>query len=151
VSKRLGSPYRSGRSKDWLKFKGPSRAGDEAGGRGGLGTGAVAVSVRTVKRFANTDEFYRTLGGFFAAWSRTELVIDCAIWKALGTETPEEAHKRSAGTKVSDKCKQLRTLIDGGKVPHAARGIYRSMRLRIGALADGRRAVNHRDDGHNSR
>jgi hypothetical protein len=29
--------------------------------------------------------------------------------------------------------------------------LYRSMRLRIGALADGRRAVNHRDDGHNSR
>jgi bifunctional non-homologous end joining protein LigD len=23
VSKRLGSPYRSGRSKDWLKFKNP--------------------------------------------------------------------------------------------------------------------------------
>jgi len=24
VSKRLGSPYRSGRSKDWLKFKNPA-------------------------------------------------------------------------------------------------------------------------------
>jgi bifunctional non-homologous end joining protein LigD len=26
VSKRLGSPYRSGRSKDWLKFKNPAAA-----------------------------------------------------------------------------------------------------------------------------
>ena len=78
---------------------------------------------RTIKRFANTDEFYRSLGGFFAAWSRTELVIDCAIWKALGTETPEDAHKRSAGTAFSDKCKQLRVLIDDGKVPHKAKGM----------------------------
>jgi hypothetical protein len=81
------------------------------------------MKTRTIKRFANTDEFYRSLGGFFAAWNRTELVIDCAIWKALGTETPEEAHKRSAGTKFSVKCKQLRTLIDDGKVPHEARGM----------------------------
>jgi hypothetical protein len=81
------------------------------------------MSVRTVKRFASTDEFYRALGGFFAAWSRVELAIDCAIWKALGTETPEEAHKRSAGTKFSHKCKQLQTLIDDGKVPREAKGL----------------------------
>jgi hypothetical protein len=43
VSKRLGSPYRSGRSKDWLKFKNPM-AGGEARGRGGVGQGAVAVT-----------------------------------------------------------------------------------------------------------
>jgi ATP-dependent DNA ligase len=37
VSKRLGSRHVSGRSKDWLKFKNPGRAGSEAGGGGGLG------------------------------------------------------------------------------------------------------------------
>src|SRR5262249_16772784 len=85
------------------------------------GAGDVGDDWRTSKRFANTDEFRCSLGGFFAAWSRTELVIDFAIWKAQGIETPEEAHKRSADTTFSDKCKQLRALIDGGKVPHVAR------------------------------
>jgi hypothetical protein len=99
----------------------PSLRRGEARGGGRLGTGALAMSARSIKPFANTDEFYRSLGGFFAAWSRTELVIDCAIWKALGTETPEEAHERSAGTTFSDKCKQLRALIDDGKVPHKVR------------------------------
>ena len=37
VSKRLGSPYRSGRSPDWLKFKNPAGACGAAGGGGGLG------------------------------------------------------------------------------------------------------------------
>jgi bifunctional non-homologous end joining protein LigD len=37
VSKRLGSRYVSGRSRDWLKFKNPQRAGSEAGSRGSLG------------------------------------------------------------------------------------------------------------------
>jgi hypothetical protein len=69
--------------------------------------------------FANTDEFYIALGLFFAAWSRSELAIDCAIWKARGTETEEEAHERSARMTFSDKCTQLRTLIDGGKFGHA--------------------------------
>jgi ATP-dependent DNA ligase len=32
VSKRLGSRYRSGRSKDWLKFKNPAAPGGEARG-----------------------------------------------------------------------------------------------------------------------
>ena len=35
VSKRLGSRYRSGRVRDWLKFKNPEALGD-AGGRGRL-------------------------------------------------------------------------------------------------------------------
>jgi hypothetical protein len=54
--------------------------------------------------FANTPEFYTALGYFFAAWSRTELAIDCAIWKARGTqETAEEAHARVAHMKFADK------------------------------------------------
>jgi bifunctional non-homologous end joining protein LigD len=37
VSKRLGSRYVSGRTRDWLKVPEPERAGGEAGGRRGLG------------------------------------------------------------------------------------------------------------------
>jgi bifunctional non-homologous end joining protein LigD len=37
VSKRLGSTYRSGRSKHWLKTKNPAGAGRKARSRGGLG------------------------------------------------------------------------------------------------------------------
>jgi ATP-dependent DNA ligase len=36
VSKRKDSPYRSGRSPDWLKDEEPGALGGEAGGRGGL-------------------------------------------------------------------------------------------------------------------
>ena len=69
-------------------------------------------------RFANTPQFCTALGYFYAAWSRTELAMDCAMWKALGTETAEQAHERAARTKFSDKCKQFRDLLDGGKIPH---------------------------------
>jgi hypothetical protein len=43
VSKRLGSRYRSGHSRDWLfqKFRGTGR---EAGGRGGAGEGEMAMT-----------------------------------------------------------------------------------------------------------
>ena len=68
--------------------------------------------------FANTPEFCAALGYFYAAWSRTELAIDCATWKALGAETAEKAHERSARTKFRDKCKQFRALLDGGKFEH---------------------------------
>jgi hypothetical protein len=71
--------------------------------------------------FANTPEFFTALGLFYAAWSRAELAIDCAIWKALETETAEQAHERSAGMKFSAKCKQLRTLLDAGPTGHKAR------------------------------
>jgi bifunctional non-homologous end joining protein LigD len=37
VSKRKGSPYRSGRSPDWLKMKNPEASCSEARGRGGMG------------------------------------------------------------------------------------------------------------------
>src|ERR1700738_5355547 len=36
VSKRLGSPYRFGRSADWIKVKNPAAPGREARGRGGV-------------------------------------------------------------------------------------------------------------------
>jgi hypothetical protein len=70
------------------------------------------------KRFANTTEFYTALGRFHAAWSRIELVIDCAIWKGSDTETAQQAHERVARMKFSDKLKKLRTLTDGGKFKH---------------------------------
>jgi bifunctional non-homologous end joining protein LigD len=31
VSKRIDAPYRSGRSRDWIKTKNPACPGDEAG------------------------------------------------------------------------------------------------------------------------
>jgi hypothetical protein len=68
--------------------------------------------------FANTPAFYSALGWFYAVWSHTELTIDCAIWKASGTETAECAHELAARMKFSDKCKRLRTLLDGGRIPH---------------------------------
>jgi hypothetical protein len=68
--------------------------------------------------FANTPAFYSALGWFYAVWSATELAIDCAIWKALGTETAEEAHERSARTRFSEKCAQLRTLLESAEIPH---------------------------------
>jgi hypothetical protein len=72
------------------------------------------------KPFANTPLFYTALGLFHATWSQTELTIDCAMWKALGgTETPEQAHERSARTKFSDKYKDFRTLLDGNKTSHS--------------------------------
>jgi hypothetical protein len=72
--------------------------------------------------FANTPTFYTALGLFYAAWSRTELAIDCATWKAVGTESAEQAHERSAEMWFSDKCKQLRTLLDDGKNPKLREG-----------------------------
>ena len=67
--------------------------------------------------FAKTPEFYTALGFFYAIWSQIELTIDYATWKAFGgTETPEQAHARSAGAKFSDKCKEFRTLLEARNV-----------------------------------
>jgi hypothetical protein len=44
VSKRKGSPYRSGHSPDWLKMKNPNAPGGEARGRRGLGQRGVAMT-----------------------------------------------------------------------------------------------------------
>jgi DNA-binding transcriptional regulator GbsR (MarR family) len=83
--------------------------------------GAAMADDRSKKKlpFANTDEFYTALGRFFAAWSRTELAIDCAMWKARGTETEEQAHERSARIRFSDKCKQFRKLLNRSKFERA--------------------------------
>jgi ATP-dependent DNA ligase len=43
VSKRLGSPYVSGRSRQWVKSKNPAAPAVKREGRRGLGQGAVAV------------------------------------------------------------------------------------------------------------
>jgi hypothetical protein len=49
VSKRLGSPYRSGRSKDWLKFKNPPRSAcREARGGRGMGQGEAVIPTSTL-------------------------------------------------------------------------------------------------------
>jgi hypothetical protein len=34
--------------------------------------------------FAHTAAFYAALGWFYTVWTRTELTIDCATWKATG-------------------------------------------------------------------
>jgi hypothetical protein len=69
--------------------------------------------------FANTPAFYTALGWFYAVWSANELAIDCATWKAIGgTETPEQAHERSARAQFSEKCEHLRALIEDGKIPN---------------------------------
>ncbi len=42
-SKRLGSRYRAGRCRDWLKFKNPNAPGREARGGGGLGLNIAMI------------------------------------------------------------------------------------------------------------
>jgi hypothetical protein len=61
--------------------------------------------------FANTDEFYHQTGLFYFVWTRTDLVIDWAFWKALKTATPEQAHERVAGLSFGRKCAEFRTLL----------------------------------------
>jgi hypothetical protein len=103
VSKRLGSRYRSG-------------AGRAARGGGGLGTiegAAVADDTNPKKPFANTDEFYHKLGLFYFAWSRTDLVIDCAVWKA--SEPAPEVHEQIAPMNFARKCKHFRSLLPTSK------------------------------------
>src|SRR5260221_1965914 len=43
VSKRLGSPYRSGRSRHWIKSKNPSAPGGKAGSRRRLGQREMTI------------------------------------------------------------------------------------------------------------
>jgi hypothetical protein len=69
--------------------------------------------------FANTDEFYHQTGLFYFAWTRTDLVIDWAFWKALKTVTPEQAHERVAGLTFGRKCAEFRTfLLDSKEFEH---------------------------------
>jgi hypothetical protein len=68
------------------------------------------------KPYANTAEFYTALGYFYAAWSRTNLAIDCAIWKALGTAaTPEQVHERVAAMPFGAKCEDFHSLLSNSK------------------------------------
>jgi hypothetical protein len=48
VSKRLGSPYISGRTRHWLKFKNPAAPAVKLEGRGGLGERKMSL-IRTAK------------------------------------------------------------------------------------------------------
>jgi hypothetical protein len=60
--------------------------------------------------FANTIDFYALLGFFYAAWSRAEIVVDCAIWKLLGT-TPQQTHVLAASMGFRWKATVLRFLL----------------------------------------
>src|SRR5262249_5930776 len=68
----------------------------------------------TSRPYANTPEFNELLGRFYAAWSRVEIVLDCAIWKVLGT-TPEQAHAVVAGMEFGRKAAVLRSLLPGSQ------------------------------------
>jgi hypothetical protein len=61
--------------------------------------------------FANTDEFHHQIGLFYFAWTRTDLIIDCAFWKALKTATPEQVHERVAGLTFGKKCADFRACL----------------------------------------
>jgi hypothetical protein len=64
--------------------------------------------------YANTPKFCALLGRFYATWSRVEIVLDCAIWKVLGT-TPEQAHAVVAGMEFGRKSAVLRSLLATSK------------------------------------
>jgi hypothetical protein len=119
-------------SKHWVRFIAAAGRGtgsnsrtptlrlrDERPRKTGTGERGQPMPVRERSgelRFANTREFYTALGYFFAAWSRTELAIDCAIWKARGgQEMAGEAHARVAHMRFADKCKEFRSLLGTGK------------------------------------
>ena len=59
VSKRLGSRYVSGRSRDWLKLKNPEAPGGASRGRRGLGT--VMSDARKHAKVENFDLFGATV------------------------------------------------------------------------------------------
>jgi hypothetical protein len=47
------------------------------------------------------------------------LSLRAVTLKASATESAEQAHERSARMKFSDKCKQLRNLLNNGKIPNS--------------------------------
>jgi ATP-dependent DNA ligase len=57
MSKRIDAPYRSGRSRDWIKTKNPACPGDEAGSRGAILTKHTPTGIARRLRFARR-EFY---------------------------------------------------------------------------------------------
>jgi hypothetical protein len=82
---------------------------------GGLAKRERGVMPERPVPFANTPEFYTALGCFYAAWSRTDLAIDCAVWKALKAVTPEQVHERVAAMKFGRKCEYFRSLLPASK------------------------------------
>jgi hypothetical protein len=75
----------------------------------------VADDTNPKKPFANTDEFYHKLGLFYFAWSRTDLVIDCAVWKASEPAPAEQVHEQIAPMNFARKCKHFRSLLPTSK------------------------------------
>ena len=55
MSKRLGSHYRAGRSKDWLKVKNPGRAGRTSAGRGKLEDNFMSRTKEACQRKRRTN------------------------------------------------------------------------------------------------
>ena len=55
LSKRLGSRYQSGRTRDWLKFKNPGRSGGEARSAARQGT-VTPANISTRLRLPLLDE-----------------------------------------------------------------------------------------------
>jgi hypothetical protein len=75
----------------------------------------VADDTNPKKPFANTDEFYHKLGLFYFAWSRTDPVIDCAVWKASEPAPAEQVHEQIAPMNFARKCKHFRSLLPTSK------------------------------------
>jgi hypothetical protein len=79
--------------------------------------------------FANTVEFYALLGCFYAAWSRAEIVVDCAIWKALGT-TPQQTHALVAAMEFGRKAVLRSLLPSSGKDVEQIKGCLTRISIR---------------------
>jgi bifunctional non-homologous end joining protein LigD len=54
VSKRVGSPYRSGRSRDWLKLKNPNAPAVKREAEEDLGPGQMAITRRSTDGWKET-------------------------------------------------------------------------------------------------
>jgi hypothetical protein len=72
----------------------------------------VADDTNPKKPFANTDEFYHKLGLFYFAWSRTDLVIDFAVWKASEPAPAEQVHEQIAPMKFARVFRRIRCVAD---------------------------------------
>jgi hypothetical protein len=96
VSKRLDSRYRSGRSKDWLKFKNPEAPAVRPARlrKSGAGGGAPMAN----------DEHVAILKKGVAAWNKWRDENPDIYWLEKARQLPGElrpAHARSAGRKRS--------------------------------------------------
>jgi hypothetical protein len=57
--------------------------------------------------FANTPAFYTALGLFYAAWSRTELAIDCAMWRGRKRERRTDLAVKQAFYRLADEKREI--------------------------------------------